>query len=108
MTNKHTQLSPGAAILWASAFLLLALIIVQAGKMPGSAAYGEMAASRGNYSAITVTTGKGGDSEPFQAVYVIDSRDEVMMVYEIDDARSGRIELRDGGSLVNLFRRARP
>jgi len=105
MTNKHTQLSPAAAVLWASAFLLFALIIIQAGKLPGSAAYAEMASSRGNYSAVTVNSGKGGDASPYQVLYVIDSRDEVMMVYEIEDARTGRIELRDGGSLANLFRR---
>jgi hypothetical protein len=111
MTSKHTQLSPAAAILWASAFLLFALIIVQAGKLPGSAAHAEMADSNGDYSALTTTSGKGGSSggEPtYQVLYVIDNREEVLMVYEIEDARQTMIELRGGGSLANLFRRARP
>jgi hypothetical protein len=108
MTSKHTQLSPAAAILWASAFLLVAIIVIQAGKLPGSAAYAEMASSNGDYAALTTSTGLGGDADPYQVLYVIDNRDEVLMVYEIDDARTGRIELRGGGSLSNLFRRARP
>jgi len=110
MTNKHTQLSPAAAILWASAFILFAVIIIQAGKLPGSAAYAEMASAHADYTALTTTSGKGGSSNdgPFQILYVIDNRDEVLMVYEIDDARTGRIELRGGGSLANLFRGARP
>ena len=111
MTSKHTQLSPAAAILWASAFLLFALVIIQAGKLPGSSAFAEMADSHGEYSALTTTLGKGGgggDEPPYQILYVLDSREEVVLVYEIEDARSGRIELRGGGSLANLFRRARP
>lgn len=111
MTSKHTQLSPAAAILWASAFLLFALIIVQAGKLPGSAAFAEMSDSNGDYSVLTTTSGKGGSTSnepPYQVLYVIDNHAEVLMVYEIDDARQGRIELRGGGSLSNLFRRARP
>jgi len=109
MTNKHTQLSPAAAILWASAFLLVAIIIMQAGKLPGSAAYAEMATSHADYSALTTTSGLGGGSggDSYQVLYIIDNRDETLMVYQIDDARTGRIELRGGGSLVNLFRRAR-
>jgi hypothetical protein len=107
MTNQRTQLSPAAAILWASAFLLVAIIIMQAGKLPGGAAYAEMAVSNGDYSALTTSTGLGGDADPYQVLYIIDNRDEVLMAYEIEDSRTGRIELRGGGSLSNLYRRAR-
>lgn len=110
MTNKHTQLSPAAAVLWASAFLLVAFIIVQAGKLPGSAAYAEMATAHADYIALTTSSGLGGGNgdEPYQILYIIDNRDETLMCYQIEDARTGRIELRGGGSLRNLFRQARP
>jgi len=111
MTNTNTSLSPAAAILWASAFLLFALIIVQAGSLPGSSAFAEMADSGGDYAALTTTIGKGGgggDEPPYQVLYVVDSREEVLMVFEIEDARSKNIILRGGGSLSNLFRGARP
>ena len=38
---------------------------------------------------------------------VIDSRDEVLMIYDIEDARRGAIILRSGGSLANVFSSAR-
>ena len=43
----------------------------------------------------------------YQVLFVIDSREQVLMVYEIENAQQRRIVLRDGGSLENLFRRAR-
>ena len=96
------------APLWASAFVIGALVIVQAGRLPQPAAYGEMAASQGDYTILTTDSGRGGDIGPDQILYVIDNRDQVIMVYQIEDARRHQIVLRDGWSLDTLFRRARP
>ncbi len=67
-----------------------------------------MTASRADYTIMTTNSGRGGDADPDELLYVIDNRDQVLMVYEIEDARRGQIILRDGGSLDILFRRARP
>jgi hypothetical protein len=41
------QINPSAAVLWASAFVIAALVIVQAGRLPGPAARAEMSSSSG-------------------------------------------------------------
>jgi hypothetical protein len=104
-TTSRRHVTPAA--LWASAFVIAALTIVQAGRLPQNAAFGEMATNRGDYSLLTTDSGLGGDVQPNELLYVIDSRAEVLLVYEIEDARSGRVVLRDGGSLSGLFRAAR-
>ena len=96
-----------ATALWASAFVLAAIVIMQAGKLPENEAYAGMASSRGDYVMVTLQSGEGGTDPPWEMLYVIDSRDQVLMVYQIEDARKGGIILRDGGSLVNLFRAGR-
>ena len=110
MTN-HTRtqmtINPAAAVLWASAFVIAALIILQAGRLPGNAAYGDMTSDRGAYSVMTADSGRGGDEDPDEILYVIDSRDQVLLVYDIEDSRRAQIILRDGYSLDNLFMRAR-
>lgn len=98
---------PAAAVLWASAFLIAALIVIQAGKLPEHRAHAEMATDRGNYTLMTTASGRGGGTEPNQLLYVIDSRDQVFMVYEIENVQQGRIHRRDGGSLSTLFDNAR-
>ncbi len=106
---SHSQtLSLPAAALWASAFVIGALTIVQAGRLPQATAYGEMSASHGDYTILTTNSGRRGDLDPDEILYVIDNRTEVLLVYEIEDARRGQVILRDGGSLRALFHRARP
>lgn len=106
MTN-HERINTSSAALWASAFVIMALIIMQAGKLPGNAAYAEMATGSGSYTLITTNSGRGGDADPDELLYVLDSRDQVLLVYEVEDARNNQIFLRDGGSLINLFNSAR-
>ncbi len=106
--NRPQHISNSAATLWASALVIAALTIVQAGRLPSQTAHGEMTASRADYTIMTTNSGRGGDVDPDELLYVIDNRDQVLMVYEIEDARRGQIILRDGGSLDFLFRRARP
>ena len=104
-SSKST--TTAAAVLWASAFLLAALVIIQAGSLAGNPAYAEMGLSSAGYTLLTTDAGSGGETSPDELLYVIDSRDEVLLLYEIEDVRKGQIILRDGGSLRNLFQNAR-
>jgi len=104
-SNKST--TTASAVLWASAFLLAALVIIQAGSLEGNPAYAEMSVSSDGYTLLTTDAGSGGETAPDELLYVIDSREEVLLLYEIEDVRKGQIILRDGGSLRNLFQNAR-
>lgn len=103
----RTKINQSAAVLWASAFVIAAMVIIQAGRLSGNTAHAATAAGRGDYSLVTANSGRGGETEPNELLYIINTREEVMMVYEIEDARKGQIILRDGGRLENLFRAAR-
>ena len=112
MTTSQTTPTPNtinfsAAALWASAFVILALVIVQAGRMPGNLANAATVADRGAYTLMTADSGKGGDAEPDEVLLVIDSREQMLLVYECEDARRGGVVLRDGYSLIDLFVKAR-
>lgn len=96
-----------AAALWASAFVILAMIIVRAGHLPDNSANAAVQADRGSYTIMTADSGKGGDTEPDEILCVIDSREQILMVYELEDARRGGMILRDGYALSDLFIRAR-
>jgi len=108
MNSPIRQLNPAAAVLWASAFIIAALVIVQAGRLPANAAYASVAASNGDYLLLTANSGAGDDAEPDELLYVIDSRDQVYYVYEIENISRNQMILRAGGSLDALFRTARP
>ena len=101
------KINPSAAVLWASAFVIAALVIVQAGRLPGPAARAEMSSSRGDYTLLTARSGRGPDEKPYELLYVIDNRDEVLLVYDVEEAQRGVINAVDGGPLVNLFQGAR-
>lgn len=105
--NKNNRYDTSSAALWASAFVIFAMIILQAGKLPSNQAHAEMASTRGAYTLLTTSSGRGGDEDPDELLYVLDSVGAVLLVYEIEDARKGQIFLRDGGSLINLFNSAR-
>ena len=109
MKNAETNvnINAGAAVLWASAFVIIALIIVQAGRLPGNAAYAEMVADRGSYTLMTADSGRGGDEDPNEILYVIDSREQTLLVYEVEDARKRQVTFREGQPLDQLFQRAR-
>jgi len=106
--RRLQNIDSSVAALWASAFVIAALIIVQAGRLPGNQAHAEMATGNGTYTLVTADAGTGGDERPDELLYVIDSRDQVLLVYEIEDARQKRVILRGGGSLQNLLHAARP
>jgi hypothetical protein len=107
--NQTTRINGSAAALWASAFVIAALIIVQAGRMPapGGSAHANMVADRGSYTLLTADSGQGGDDDPDEILCVIDSREQMLLVYEVEEVRKKNILLRDGYSLDQLFLRAR-
>jgi hypothetical protein len=105
--EKTTRIDPGRAVLWASAFVLAALVIIQAGKLPGNPAYAEMGLESGGFSLLTTNSGRGGTADPDELLYVIDSRDEVLLVYGIPDARQKQVVLRGGAYLPFWFQNAR-
>ncbi len=104
---RSQKINSSAAVLWASAFVIAAMIIVQAGRLPGQAAQAEMTATRADYSVMTTNSGRGGDQDPDELLYVIDNRDQVLLVYEIEDVRRRQVVLRDGWLLPFQFASAR-
>jgi hypothetical protein len=107
--SSRTSNRTTSAALWASAFVIAALILTQAGNLPASSALAGTAATSGGYSVVTANSGEGGEGAgASDVIYVLDSRAETLLVYEIQDIRKQEIILRDGGSLSSLFRNARP
>jgi hypothetical protein len=101
--TRTTPMNSSAAVLWASAFIIAALVIIQAGRLPGNPAHADMAIHYDDFTLLTTRYGSGDN----KLLYVINSRDQVMLVYEVEDAQQGTLFLRDGGSIENLFRAAR-
>ncbi len=104
---RRHHVNAGAAVLWASAFIIAALVIVQAGRMQPNAAHADMVNSRADYTLMTASSGRGGDADPVELLYVIDSRDSVLMVYDFEDIRRKEMILRYGYPLDRLFAEAR-
>ena len=91
------------AILWASAFVIGALVIMQAGRLPGHPAYADSVSEGQHYTVLTADSGRGGDEDPDEILIIIDNRSEMIMSYSIDQP-NGALLPRDGGSLPNFFR----
>ena len=108
--DRRSRITASMA-LWASAFVLAALTVVQAGRMPMNAAYGAGAANQGGQgtSVITLATGLGPDSKPYEALWVLDGRGEMLFIYYIENGNAGEkaLLLRHVVSLPDLFRTAR-
>ena len=101
--NNSQKVDPARTVLTAAAFILGALVIMQAGRLPGQPAYGEAAVFGNAYTILTADSGRGGDEQPDEIIVVIDNRAEVIMSYEVEGQQGGIIA-RDGGSLPFLFR----
>jgi hypothetical protein len=107
-TIRSSRSAVPQAILWACAMLLGAVIILQAGRLPEHPAWAEMSTSGGSgFTIVTADAGKGGDARPDELLYVLDSRGEMLFVYEIEDVKDRRLNLVGGGPLPALFRTAR-
>ena len=111
VASRRQGITVASAALWASAFLLAALTIIQAGRLPFNAAYGAGAANQGGQgtSVVTLNTGLGPDTKPYEALWVLDGRGEMLFIYYIENANAGEkaLLLRQVLFLPDLFRKAR-
>lgn len=90
------RIDSGAAALWASAFVLVALIITQASTLGrGNQARADVAVT----TELTVLSAFAGNDEDIVAV--IDRQSEMLFVYGIEQGRN--IELFQAISLPHLF-----
>jgi hypothetical protein len=87
-------------VLWASAFVLAGLILVQAGRSGSSEARADLVSSVGGLTALTVA---GASSEDL--LLVIDGRSEELFVYRVENQQN--VELQRRYSLPRMFSDAR-
>lgn len=87
------------AALWASAFVIAALILLQAGRGVGPEARAEMVSSSG---AFTILTANGGTDD---VCVILDERNEELLVYRA--VAQDRIQFESRVSLREIFVNAR-
>lgn len=100
--NEQSRVNPGVAALWASAFVIMAMIVVQAGRLPMNG----NAARAGNVSEIgdlTVLTAESGDNEDI--LCILDRRSERLFIYGVQNRQS--VELLRTYDLGEAFTSAR-
>ncbi|HAQ66447.1 MAG TPA: hypothetical protein DCR70_01565 [Phycisphaerales bacterium] len=108
--QRARQMNMPAALLWASAFLLAALTIIQAARLPLNAAYAGAANQGGQgMSVVTQNTGLGPAERPYEALWVLDGRGEMLFIYYMENANAGEkaLLLRQAIPVPDLFRTAR-
>lgn len=93
--------------LWASAFVLTGLIVLQFSKRQAAFAE-EVYPGRDGFTFATVRNGliSGIPSMP-ECFWVLDNRSEMLFIYTIENSDNTRLQVRHRESLANLFRRAR-
>jgi len=106
-TPRGERMNTATAILVAMAFLLGAFVIMKAGELPANPAYASASTGSAGFSLVTGRSGFGRDTRPYELLYLIDSRGEMLWVYEVEDAATRRVVLRDGAMLPMLFRAGR-
>jgi len=87
------------AVLWASAFVLAGLVLLQAQRVVGPVANAELVSRTGDTTIMTVS----GPSD--DALWVLDERSEQLFIYA--PQQRGGIELVQKLSLSTMFRDAR-
>jgi hypothetical protein len=109
MTNHRINRS--SPVLWASAFIILAMAIAQAGRLAPNPAYASDAVTTGSgLSLLTTSSGSGPKEAPYDLLYVIDSQDELLYIYWVENANSpstSKLSLVNGSYLPSLFQAAR-
>ncbi|MBL8746148.1 MAG: hypothetical protein JNK58_07310 [Phycisphaerae bacterium] len=100
-TTQHRRLDPSAAALWASAFIIAAMLTVQAGRLgTPEPAYAGNIAEAGQVRLLTADAGGG---EEFLAV--LDITRETISIYGVQNQKS--IELYQVARLPELFEQAK-
>ncbi|MEY3026001.1 MAG: hypothetical protein RL136_1272 [Planctomycetota bacterium] len=90
-----------------SAIAITAIAIIEAGRLHPTAYAGTASMGVGGVTAITASTGEGPDASPIEVLYVLDNRNETMLVYGVETQVDRRMILLGGASLPTLFRVAR-
>lgn len=90
------KIDVGAAALWASAFVLIALIIVQASDFGGAEARAGSVVAVDGMVSLTAGSANGED-----VLVILDEREEVISVYGVENQRN--IRLYDQRELPELF-----
>lgn len=100
-TQRTGGISGGSAALWASAAVILALIIVQAGRLPAldPAARADLVSQSDQYTILTFNDGNE------DVVAVLDGRGEELFIYLVRNRT--RLEFIGRESLPVLFENAR-
>lgn len=87
----------GSGALWASAFVITALILIQASRHDaGQQAHAGLIAEAGAYRILTSGTGNNED-----IIAVLNQTDETVSIYSVENGRS--LELYQSASLIELF-----
>jgi hypothetical protein len=115
--NQDTHLRPAAdgtptarIVLIATAIMLAALTIIQAGRIDLNAAHaGTANAGPQGSSMVTIDSGLGPKERPYESLWVLDSRGEMLFIYYVENANAGEkaLLLRQVVFLPDLFRKAR-
>jgi len=100
--ETHGRFDLPAALLWASAFVLFGLLIVQASRLgTGNAAFaGDSASTIGDLSALTLSDGDEKD-----VLLVLDGREQELFVYTLQGSQ--RINAPTVVNLKDAFNSAR-
>ncbi len=110
--NEHPRPATDTAriVLVATAIMLAALTIIQAGRIDLNAANaGAANAGSQGSSMVTIDSGLGPKERPYESLWVLDGRGEMLFIYYIENANSGEKSLlpRQAIFLPDLFRKAR-
>jgi hypothetical protein len=103
-------MKPTYAILATSALAVTALAIVEAGRLHPSASASVVAplsTGANGVTMLTASTGQGPDEAPYESLFILDNRTEMIFVYGIESPTDRRLVLRSSASLPALFRAAR-
>jgi hypothetical protein len=82
-TQQSGRIHSGVAALWASAFVLMGLIIVSAGRFEG-----EALADVSEVGDLTVLTVATGDLNSEEVVAILSRRSETLFIYGVEQGRT--------------------
>lgn len=86
--RQLNRVTPAAAFLWASAIILLALVLTQASRLGGpGAAYAGNVSEVGDLTVLTLNAGNSED-----VLLVLDSRADRLMVYRVENNTALRLK----------------
>jgi hypothetical protein len=96
MKTPRERINPSVGALWASAFILAGLVVMQAGRLgAGSQANADVV----NFSGVTALSASTGNNS--SVVLVMDDRTDTVLVYGVENRN--RVELYQNLKLSDLF-----